>query len=64
MISLYKVLIMSRPSKPMAKDANSKFVSRNSKQEIFSKMATAAKARIEKKIQSTDVSKENTKNPK
>ena len=55
---------MGRPSKPMAKNANSKFTTRNNKQEIFSKMASAAKARNEKKMQSMDISNENLEKPK
>jgi len=36
---------MSRPSKPMAKNANSKFTPRNNKQDIFSKMSKATKSK-------------------
>ena len=48
---------MGRPSKPMAKNSNSKFTTRNNKQDIFSKMAQTSKpkAKVEKKTD--DVSK-------
>ncbi|MCX7749045.1 MAG: hypothetical protein N2645_19470 [Clostridia bacterium] len=50
---------MSKPGKPMAKNSNSKFTTRNNKQEIFSKIAKASKLKNEIKIQNADVSKEN-----
>ena len=48
---------MSRPSKPMAKNSNSKFTPRNNKQEIFSRIAKTSKPKTEEKA--TEVSKEN-----
>ena len=50
---------MGRPGKPMAKNSNSKFSTRNNKQEIFSKITKASKPKTELKMQTTDVSKEN-----
>lgn len=37
---------MARPSKPMAKNNNSKFTTRNNKQDIFSKMAKTSKPKV------------------
>ena len=51
---------MSRPSKPMAKNSNSKFTTRNNKQEIFSRITKTSKEKNEIKAQTTDVSKENS----
>lgn len=50
---------MSRPGKPMAKNSNSRFTTRNNKQEIFSKLAKASKPKNEIKAQTTEGSKEN-----
>lgn len=50
---------MSRPGKPMAKNSNSKFTTRNNKQEIFSRLAKASKPKNEIKVQTTEGSKEN-----
>lgn len=55
---------MSRPGKPMAKNSNSKFTTRNNKQEIFSKIAKASKPKNEIKTQTTDISKENPEQSK
>ena len=41
--NIFEVLIMGRPSKPMPKNANSKYISRNNKQEIFSGLARSKK---------------------
>ena len=38
---------MSRPSKPMAKNSNSKFTPRNNKQDIFTKLAKTAKLKTD-----------------
>lgn len=54
---------MSRPSKPMAKNSNSKFVTRNNKQEIFSKITTASKQRAKIKMQTTDLNKDSVDKP-
>lgn len=48
---------MSRPSKPMAKNSNSKFTTRNNKQDIFSKIAKSSKPKAESNNQTDDVSK-------
>lgn len=47
---------MGRPSKPMAKNSNSKFTTRNNKQDIFSKMAKASKqkAKSDKPVDESD----------
>ncbi|HEX3029218.1 MAG TPA: hypothetical protein VHT34_07925 [Clostridia bacterium] len=37
---------MGRPSKPMAKNSNSKFTTRNNKQEIFSRLAKSSKQKV------------------
>ena len=50
---------MSRPSKPISKNSNSKFTTRNNKQEIFSRISKASKPKNEIAQQTTDVSKEN-----
>ena len=44
---------MARPSKPMAKNSNSKFTTRNNKQDIFSKMAKTSKPKV--KLEKNDV---------
>jgi hypothetical protein len=56
-------LNMSRPSKPIAKNSNSKFTTRNNKQDIFSRFAKSSrpKEELDKKI--TDVSKPGKDNP-
>jgi hypothetical protein len=48
----FEVLNMGGPSKPMAKNFNSKFTTRNNKQDIFSKMVkdSKPKAKLEKQI--------------
>lgn len=48
---------MSRPSKPMAKNSNSKFTTRNSKQDIFSKMAKSSKRKDDLEKQNLNDSK-------
>jgi len=45
---------MGRPSKPMAKNSNSKFTTRNNKQEIFSKIAKISKPKTEIKVAEED----------
>lgn len=50
---------MGRPSKPMAKNSNSKFTTRNNKQDIFSKMAKVSKQKNEVKTQTVSDNKEN-----
>jgi hypothetical protein len=54
---------MSRPSKPMAKNSNSKFTPRNNKQDIFSKLTKALELKADIKMQPTDVHKENPEQP-
>ncbi|MHB8063708.1 MAG: hypothetical protein ACYDG2_13925 [Ruminiclostridium sp.] len=46
-----------RPSKPMAKNSNSKFTTRNNKQDIFSKMAQTSKQKVKLEKQDIDTSK-------
>jgi len=48
---------MGRPSKPMAKNNNSRFTTRNNKQDIFSKMSKASKPKVELEKPAQDVSK-------
>ena len=48
---------MARPSKPMAKNNNSKFTTRNNKQDIFSKIAKAAKPKAKIEVPVADVNK-------
>lgn len=55
---------MGRPSKPMAKDSNSKFTTRNNKQEIFSRIAKSSKPKVELNKQTTEDSEIERKNPK
>jgi hypothetical protein len=47
---------MGGPSKPMAKNNNSKFTTRNNKQDIFSKISKASKPKIKLDKQTKDVS--------
>ncbi len=47
---------MSRPSKPIPKNSNSKFVTRNSKQDIFTKFTKTSKSKPEADKQTTDSS--------
>ena len=56
---------MGSPSKPMAKNSNSKFTTRNNKQEIFSRFAKTLKpkAEIDKQIMN-DSKPETADNPK
>lgn len=55
---------MGRPSKPMAKDSNSRFTTRNNKQEIFSRMAKISKLKVELKKPTTEASEIERENPK
>lgn len=48
---------MSRPSKPMPKNSNSKFTTRNSKQDIFSRITKAKKPKVEVEKQPTEETK-------
>jgi hypothetical protein len=54
---------MGRPSKPMAKNSNSKFTTRNNKQDIFSKMAKFSKPKAESDNQAVDANKSRVNNP-
>lgn len=54
---------MTRPSKPMAKNSNSKFTPRNNKQDIFSKMAKSSKTKTEPDKRSPDDNEAEPKNP-
>ena len=51
---------MGRPSKPMAKNSNSKFTTRNNKQDIFSKLAKSSKPKAESDKRSADVNESET----
>jgi len=51
---------MARPSKPMAKNSNSKFTTRNNKQDIFSKMAKTSKPKAKLEIKDVDINKTET----
>ena len=48
---------MTRPSKPMAKNSNSKFTPRNNKQNIFSRIVKTSKSKTESSAQENDSSK-------
>lgn len=48
---------MGRPSKPMAKNSNSKFTTRNNKQDIFSRIAKSSKPKTELEKPSNDDTK-------
>jgi len=50
---------MGRPSKPMPKNSNSKFTTRNNKQDIFSKFSKVSKQKNEVKTQDDNVVKDN-----
>lgn len=54
---------MGRPSKPMAKNSNSKFTTRNNKQDIFSKIAKTSKMKAEADKRNTDTGKPEVENP-
>lgn len=54
---------MGKPGKPMAKDANSKFTTRNNKQDIFSRFAKSSKAKELLEKRALDVSKHGEDNP-
>lgn len=54
---------MARPSKPMAKNSNSRFTTRNNKQDIFSGLAKASKQKAERNRQITDNSKSGAEKP-
>jgi hypothetical protein len=43
----YGVIDMGRPSKPMAKNSNSKYTPRNNKSDIFSKFSQKSEAKSE-----------------
>jgi hypothetical protein len=45
---------MGRPSKPMAKNQNSKFTTRNNKQDIFSKLSKGPKLKTQSNKGNTD----------
>ncbi len=47
---------MGRPSKPMAKNSNSKFTTRNNKQDIFSRFEKISKPKEELQKATTDAS--------
>jgi|GEM_PF-3055810 len=53
---------MSRPSKPISKNSNSKFTPRNNKQDIFSRIAKTTKPKTE--VKATEVSEENLEHSK
>lgn len=46
---------MSRPSKPMPKNTNSRFTTRNNKQYIFSKLVKASKTKNESSTQTDEI---------
>ncbi len=50
---------MSRASKPVSKNSNSRFTTRNNKQDIFSKFTKATKPKNETKTETTDDCKKN-----
>lgn len=54
---------MGRPSKPMAKNSNSKFTTRNNKQDIFSKLSKPLKPKVESDKKATDDNKSGVDNP-
>lgn len=51
---------MGIPSKPIAKNSNNKFTTRNNKQEIFSRITKASKLKVELNKRTKDVSKPTT----
>ena len=53
---------MSRPSKPMPKNSNSKFMTRNNKQDIFSKISKMSNAKIGMKVLTNDENKDSNDN--
>ncbi|MDP4093937.1 MAG: hypothetical protein Q8920_11310 [Bacillota bacterium] len=55
---------MARPSKPMAKNSNSKFTTRNNKQEIFSRLAKSSKLKVELEKPTTEAGEIEKEKPK
>ena len=51
---------MSRPSKPISKNSNSKYTPRNNKQDIFSKFANLSKPKAELNTPAKDESEDKT----
>ncbi len=54
---------MGKPSKPMAKNSNSKFTTRNNKQDIFSRIAKSSKTKAELDKRNIDDNKPAADNP-
>ena len=54
---------MGKPGKPIAKNSNSKFTTRNNKQDIFSGIARASKAKMESHKLAVNVSKPDADKP-
>lgn len=54
---------MGRPSKPMAKNSNSKFTTRNNKQDIFFKLSKSLKPKPESDKQAAVDNKSGVNNP-
>ena len=54
---------MGRPGKPMAKDSNNKFTTRNNKQDIFSGIAKSSKAKNESYKLTINVNKTDDQKP-
>ena len=54
---------MGKPGKPIAKNSNSKFTTRNNKQDIFAGIAKSSKAKMETDKRMMNVSKDDTDKP-
>jgi hypothetical protein len=54
---------MGKKNKPMPKDSNSKFTTRNNKQDIFSKFTKPLKPKVDLDKLTKDVSKPEPDNP-
>ena len=54
---------MGGPSKPISKNSNSKFTTRNNKQDIFSKIAKTSRLKAESDKRNMDATKPEADNP-
>lgn len=54
---------MSRPSKPMAKNSNSRFTTRNNKQDIFSGFTKSSRPKVESDKRTTESTESRVDNP-
>ena len=58
------MIVMGRPSKPMAKNSNSKYTPRNNKSDIFSKFTKKAEEKVDAQKDTVESNKETGKSNK